>query len=112
MLCSAQVLYDIVSFTASQARASQYRYDADHALAHNTVSVLHDTKLCCLGMVHGTLPKKLPGALLTSDLDVGDLVLLVNALEDSCKDLVWSNLVALLQSAAQEQVHALLPLYW
>ena len=42
------------------------------------------------------MPRKLPGALLPSDLNVGDLVLLVDALEDSCEDLVWSNLIALL----------------
>ena len=42
------------------------------------------------------MPRNLPGALLPSDLNVGDLVLLVDALEDSCKDLVWSNLIALL----------------
>ena len=42
------------------------------------------------------MPRNLPGALLPSDLNVGDLVLLVDALEDSCEDLVWSNLIALL----------------
>ncbi len=43
--------------------------------------------------------------------DVGDAVLLVNALEDASNDLVRSNLIAALKAFSQQSVHALLPLH-
>ena len=46
-----------------------------------------------------------------SDLNVCDTVLLVNALHNSCDDLVGSNLVAALKALLQHRHHALLPLH-
>ena len=45
------------------------------------------------------------------NLYICDLVLLVDALENSSEDLVWANLIALLKPAVQKQIHALLPLH-
>ena len=64
-------------------------------LSSSHYTYLHQCKLCSASISHGLRLAGMRRAR-ASDLHIGDLVLLVNTLENARKDLIWANLVALL----------------